>query len=226
MMLRILVALLVVANLAVWAWTQGWMPGPLQEQMSAWLGSGAQTRPEPERLERQVRASQLVLMDDKALSAEKSRLAATACVQAGPFADADYEAAKALVSALVPSSGIQSVSVNAPPVFWVYMGKYASAEQLAKKIEELRKIKLSHTEVSAPAEWAPGLILGRYDSKTAAEEALAQFGTRGIRTARVVEIPAGASMRLLRVPAVPESVSAQLKALRNPALMQSFINCN
>ncbi len=225
-MLRILAALLVVANLVVWAWTQEWMPAPVQGWMSAWLGSGAQTRPEPERLERQVRASQLVMMDDKTLSAEKTRLAATACVQAGPFSDADFEAAKALVSALVPAGGMAAVAVTAPPVFWVYMGRYASADLLAKKVEELRRIKLSHTEVTSPPEWAPGLILGRYDSKAAAEEALAQFATRGIRTARVVEIPAGAPMRVLRIAAVPEGVAVQLKALRNPALMQSFSNCN
>ncbi len=89
-MLRWAVAMLLLANLGFFAWTQGWLD-PL-------VGAPADSEREPERVARQLRPEAVKLLPAPAVAA------AAACLEAGPFAEAEAAAAQeALRAAGVPT---------------------------------------------------------------------------------------------------------------------------
>lgn len=103
-MLRTIVALLVVANLAFLAWSRGWL--------SPWLldapGGDADQR-EPARLARQVAPDSIVVVGHS----EARRLAASQCMQVGPFDAAGLNAAEdALERMGIAAAGLRRVAVD------------------------------------------------------------------------------------------------------------------
>ena len=103
------------------------------------------------------------------------------------------------------------------PARWiVYMGKYASAADLAKKRSELALLNLKFEPLINPAlEW--GLSLGGFETQAAAKAALDVLSRRGVRTAQVVQERAEVRGMLLRIPAADDSLRARLDELK-PAL--------
>jgi len=98
-MLRWAVAVLLLANLGFFAWTQGWLD-PL-------VGAPADSEREPERLARQLRPEAVKLLPARAASA------AAACLEAGPFAEADAAGAQeALRTAGVPAERWQLMAAG------------------------------------------------------------------------------------------------------------------
>lgn len=88
-MLRALLVLLLLANAGWWTWTQGWLPaGALPWPLDS------QGQREPQRLAAQVRPESIQVLP----SAEALRLQAAACLQAGPYGDAAWAAAAAVVA--------------------------------------------------------------------------------------------------------------------------------
>jgi hypothetical protein len=65
----------------------------------------------------------------------------------------------------------------------IYMGRYPDRELLLRKQEQLKRLKLPVDELRDNAALQPGLSLGRFDSKPAADAALARMVQRGLRTA-------------------------------------------
>jgi hypothetical protein len=88
-MLRLLVLLLLAANAVWWGWSQGWLPAGL---LPLPLEDGQR---EPQRMQAQVRPEAVQLLP----SAEARRLAAAACLQAGPYDTAAAAAAEAVLLA-------------------------------------------------------------------------------------------------------------------------------
>lgn len=85
-MLRSIVALLIVANLGFFAWSQGW----LSPWLLAPIANDAGQR-EPQRLQAQINPQAIRIAGDSNLKTS-SRVA---CVQAGPFNEAAVQAAEA-----------------------------------------------------------------------------------------------------------------------------------
>jgi len=228
-MLRTVVLLLVLANALFFAWTQGVLQGV--------TGSRPHPEREPERLTRQVNADQIVVLPPSAASAaEAPRMpepAASvpqrgACLEAGPFATGASVSAVAALQALqppLPPGSWQDVKVDRPGSWMVYMGRYPNREALAKKVDELKRTRVNFQEVTEPADYTMGLSLGRFDDRAAAERALEQFGQRGVRSARVVELAAPATLHLLRAENADAALAERLSALRSPALGRGFAAC-
>lgn len=85
-MLRAVVALLLLANLAFYGWTAGWW--------SPWLftmPAGEAAQREPQRLQAQLRPEAILVVGE----AERRRLATALCLRAGPLNDADLDRARA-----------------------------------------------------------------------------------------------------------------------------------
>jgi hypothetical protein len=72
---------------------------------------------------------------------------------------------------------------------------------------------------------APGLSLGRFDDKAAAEQALAEFARQGVRTAKVVEAVAASTSHRLRVEQADGALAARLGGLSDAALGKGFTAC-
>lgn len=235
-MLKRLVVLLLLANLAFFAWTQGW------------LDSVVGVRPtgdrEPERLARQVRPESITILSPAAVRAAAAAASAASaaasatttqafapaltCLEAGPFAAGASVSAIATLQQLqpaLPAGSWVDVRADKPGTYIVYMGRFANREALAKKEEELRRTRVVFEEVREPADLQPGFSLGRFDQRAAAERAMEQLTQRGIRTARVVEIAAPAQLHMLRVEKADKALAAQLTGLRAETLGRGFVPC-
>jgi hypothetical protein len=216
-MLRIAVVLILAANLLFFVWARGWL-APLVEPPQ-------HGEREPERLARQVRPESIRVLPPQAGNAASAALRA-ACLEAGPFSDADIGIAEAaLLGAGVPALAWLRDQVQQAPVWLVYMGPFADAAALRAKDEELRRLKLAPEELRGPPELTPGLVVSRHASEAAAEAALAQFAQRGVRTARVVALPPPPLQHWLRVARADARLQERLLALKPPAFGVPFETC-
>jgi hypothetical protein len=106
------------------------------------------------------------------------------------------------------------------------MGPFASRELLEKKQEELKRTRVSFEELKAPPAFNGALSLGLYESASAANAALAQLSTRGINTARVVQLSAPQQQVFLRGETTDTALLAQARSLKNePWATKPFSPC-
>ena len=237
-MLRGLVLLLIVANLAFYAWSQGWLDSV--------VGVRSIGDREPERLTRQVRPETVVVLPPTSVEALPAApvsppvpattastaatvpAAAQACLEAGPFSPAQVAAAEAALQSAqptMPGAAWVNLKTDKPGLWMVYMGRYTDRDTLGKKQEELRRIKVEYDEVRSPPELDMGLSLGRFEERKNAFNALERFAQRGIRSARVVEVRAPATTHVLRADKADAALAAQLLALKSTALGKGFAPC-
>ena len=231
-MLRLLVLLLAVANLAYFAWWQGWL---------APYGLAPVRVEEPERLAQQIRPDALKILgpaDNKALDAAPepeppATLSPTApvaaaprdgqCLRAGPYTEAQASALRTALASL-PASAWSFESVTIPAHWIVYMGRYADNEAAEKKKGELRYLAIQFQPLTNP-QLAPGLSLGGYDTQEAAQVALQALSQRGVRTARVVQERAPQPGQWLQLAAVDAGLRERITAARLPLAGKTLTAC-
>jgi hypothetical protein len=219
--LRALVVLLLLANLAFYAWTQGWLDEV--------VGTRSIGDREPERLTRQVRPELVRILPPSAASAAAASVAAASaastCLEAGPLDDAGLPAAQAAAQTSLPSGSWVMTKVEQPGSWMIYMGRFADREALDKKIDEIKRRKLPYEEIQGNPALAPGLSIGRFDSRAGADKALEQFAQQGVRTARVVELAPVTSRHWLRVEKADAALAARLSAMKVEAFGAGFGPC-
>ncbi len=228
--------LLLLANLGFGAWTKGWLDDL--------VGAKARGDREPERLMRQVRPEAVVVVPpvaalalplsttatSLAVAAPEAAAAPPACLEAGPFDAVRVVAAEAALRSLeppLPEARYTDQKRELPSAWLVYMGRYAASGSLARKEDELKRRNVDYEEVHLPG-LDPGLSLGRYDEKAAAEEALAAFTGQGIRTARVVKTGEPTTVHVLRVDRPDAALATRLIGLsegRAAGLGKGFTSC-
>ena len=219
-MLRLFVLILMLTNGLYFAWSTGLLRpagfAPAQQQ-------------EPQRLAQQVRGDALrVLTPQEFKRVElqvQTDLVSRECLQAGPFDDAQAAVLRhALESALAPGSW-QLESVVVPARWIVYMGKFANAEGLAKKREELAAMRLVPQSLRNPT-LEIGLSLGNFDNQAAANAELAKFSLRGIRTARVVLEQQEEQQTQLKLPAMTKEMKSRLQGIEAALAGKALRGCN
>lgn len=221
-MLRLLVIALLLANIAFYAWTQG--------HLDNLTGVRAQGDREPERLTRQVKPESI-----RVLPASAVPIAATAteapplCLEAGPYTAEQIGAAESVLQTVLPAGSWTNLKTEAPGVWILYMGKYATREAMQKKADELKRLRIAFEELRNPPpelEGGLGLALGRHDTRAAADKALADLAQRGVRTARVAALSPPVLMHSLRVERADTTLQARLAGLRAEALLgKTFTPC-
>jgi len=240
-MLRAVVVVLLLANLAFWAWSAGLLAG---------LGWGPESERDPTRLERQVRPDAVRVLLPSAVTTPSAAAVATTvppraagvapgpsrvvrdtgvCLEAGPFTGAALESAeRALAAAALPEDSWVRTSREVGAQYAVVLGPFGDREALQKKREEIGRLQLPFEALELPGEGGvaqPGFALGRYDTRGAAEAALTTFNQRGVRTARVSLLrPARNESRLRVENATPAQVE-MLRALSGDALGAGFAAC-
>ena len=252
-MLKWLLIVLIAANAAFFAWTQGWL--------DTVVGGRSIGDREPGRLAQQVRPDSVVILSASevasAASAAKAASAASAaaalaasaasaassppsaCLEAGPFTGPALAAAETTMATLMPASAWSKVSIDVPGSWVVYMGPYRAVDQRAKKEAELRRRGLKYEAFKLPPELSaeqrsalsvqllPGLSLGRYASVESAEAALAKFVVAGVNSARVVELFKPYAAQALRVDKAEAALVTRLKGLTGgTALNKPFVACS
>jgi hypothetical protein len=217
-MLRLLVLLLALANVAYFAWSQGAL---------APLGMAPSVQTEPQRLVTQIRPEAIRLLTaDEARQLETSGSAArpangasataeaaAECLQAGLFNEQQTTALRASLEKTLPAGSWQLESSTEPARWIVYMGKYPNEEALAKKRNELRQRGVAFRAVNNEA-LAPGLALASFALQADADKELARVASKGVRTARVVQERGEARGQILKLAAVDAALRAQLDALK------------
>lgn len=216
-MLRALVALLIVANLAFFAWARGWLGAPPRH-----------AEREPERLLAQVRPEALNVLPPKTATAavQAARAAAQSCLEAGPFNDNDVISAEALLVASQLSEGTWlRVDGSPPPVWLVFAGRYPEPALRKAREEDLKKLKLSFELIDRPADLAPGFVLSRHASKEDAQAWIDARADTALKGLRVVQLPTTASAWRLRVPKADTALTDKLQALPAEGLGGGFKPC-
>jgi hypothetical protein len=238
-MMRLLALLLLLANLLFFGWTQGWLDGP--------AGIQARGDREPERLSRQVNPELVQILSPQAARATaappvpvstpaapaasaaaapaSATVALVACLEAGPFAPTEVAAAEAVLRASLPDGSWVNVKANRPGLWMVYLGKLKDRDELLKRQEELRALRIEYDELRGPPELLPGLSLGRFEERGNAVNALEKFSLRGIRSAKVIEVRTPSANAWLRVDKAPAALASQAMALTAPALGKGFVPC-
>lgn len=215
-MLRLLVVLLLLANIGFYAWRQGALDGL--------VGTRAQGDREPERLTRQVRPDTVRVLPPA--SAVAFTEMASACLEAGPYTPAQIAAAEGVLQTVLPAGSWVASKTEVPAVWIVYMGKYTNRDALQKKADELKRLKINFEEVRNAPELEDGLALGRYDNRAAAEKALNDVTQKGVRTAKVATLSPAVVTHSLRVERADATLQSRLSGLRAEALLgKPFAPC-
>ena len=237
-MLRLALIALLLANAGYYAWSHG--------LLKSW-GLAPQEQAEPQRMQQQIRPETLQILrvnpgkapssppasppapGPAATAADAPSSASTAaatepteCLQAGVFDERQAEAVRAAAASLPAGSWVLDPT-PVPGRWMVYMGRFDDLEALDKKRAELRARKVDHDRAGGTLEY--GLSLGRFSTKEAAERELANLGTKGVRTARVVQERSDAPGFTLRLPAVNDALRPQLEALRGAMAGKTLRAC-
>lgn len=250
-MLRALVLLLLLANGAYYAWSQG--------LLSDW-GLAPREQAEPQRLANQIRPELLQVLVPKtdkpaapapvsapapgptppepvapeslapATDASAPRALETAalasegeCLQAGIFDAAQAETLRRAASAL-PAGSWQLEPATLPGRWMVYMGRFSDPDQLAKKRAELRELNIAYDRPNAALE--PGLSLGRFATEEAAQRGLANLAAKGVRSARVVQERLDMPGFMLRLPQADAKLRSQVEELRGALAGKNLRSCS
>jgi hypothetical protein len=230
-MLRLLILILLLANVLYYAWSQG--------QLAA-LGYAPATQSEPQRVKNQIKPEALQILSaeeaktgakpadapapapapSSAPDATPTSLApqtpATECLQAGIFTAPQVVALRAALDKALPPEAWALEDASESGRWLVYMGKYSDAAAVQRKLAELRSLEISAESLDNPA-LQPGISLGDFDAPALAQEKLAQLTRRGVRTARVVVDKPPVTGQRLKLPKIDETLRARLDALQ-PAL--------
>ena len=214
-MLRLVVIALLVANAAMLAFNLGWL-----DRLAGRQGGNG----EPERLARQVDADAITVLTPQAASAAlaaasaAAAAAAPACMQAGPFVGDDVAAAeKGFATLALPADAWQAERGGRGGIYLIYMGRYADADAVQRKLDELKRIAVVAEPMRGAPELQPGVQLGRFESAETAAAGLAELTQRGVRTARVVRLRSATPTLVLRVGAADQVLRRRLAALELPA---------
>jgi hypothetical protein len=223
-MLRLVFFLLLLANGAYYAWSQGALAG---------LGLAPASQSEPLRVANQLKPSSVRLQlteeapapPQAAASAPSAPSApAVACLQAGPLDEAQVAALRTALAPL-PATAWLFEPVPEPDRWMVYMGKYSDETTLSRKKAELTRMKIPFDPVTVPS-LQPGLSLGRYSTEANANTALKQLVGRGVTTAKVVVERPESRSQMLRLSAVDEALRGKLDALKPALAGKPLRNCS
>lgn len=232
-MLRLLLVILLLANLGYFAWTQGWLGSAAPE------AAQAAARPEVQAERINVLERHPIALTAPAAatgSTIDATIAGTApsstpeapgniCIEAGPFDEAEFAQVSTAVRTLRPDLVWETLTRASPEQWSVYMGPFDNEAALERKQAELDQMpRLRYEVLRTPASLAPGLSLGRYDSEAAANAALERLKQTGVRTAKVVQLRRAIERQLLRVNQADSATQVALSGLSLPR-GQTFTAC-
>jgi hypothetical protein len=213
-MLRLTLIFLLLANGLYFAWSQNYF---------ALLGFAPATQTEPARMQAQIKPEAIRLLGnaearraDAAAASPPNATAAAAkpaeCLQS-PVLDTQQANKVRSAASTLPSASWTLDNVTVPARWIIYMGKYPSAEALAKKKAELRELDVDFQTLQN-SELEPGVSLGNYATQALATQELADLNKRGVRTAKVVQEKPATTGQVLRLPAVDDALRTQLGSIR------------
>lgn len=213
-MLRTLVAILLLANALFFAWTRGWLD-PV-------TGLRADGGHEPQRLQLEQQRDRLTILSPQAASA----LQQSVCLELGPYGSEEaLRSAQTALERLGLTAASWQVDYNEQPGVWaVATVKLENREQLTRKEEAYKRLKIDFEALSGKPEEQPSLLLSRHPSEAAARAALE--ARRPLRELRVLQLQPPAPRHLLRLPTANGLLARQIAEGRDAKAMGAPKTCS
>ncbi len=205
--MRALFLLLLLANLAFYAWSRYGAPADAVDPAQA-------ARPiEPEKLKLVAPAS---LPAPAPLAAKKpvSAPPALACIEWGSFTVADAPRAEQALEPLALGPKLAQRRTEEVAGWWVFIPAQGSRLAAVRKAAELKTLGVSEyfiVQEDGESRWA--LSLGVFRSEEAAQARLAALRAQGVRTARVGPRETVVPKIWLQVKSVDAPLQARLKEI-------------
>jgi hypothetical protein len=214
MRVRIVFFLLLLANLAFFAWT--------------YLGSG-RASDEPQLIEQQLNPQEIRLLsaDQVAkLAAERAKQAAerpkapakppvAACLELGGFSPGDAPQVQKALEPLALGSRLSQRRAEEVASYWVFMPPLRSRQSANLKAAELKKLGVEDFFiVQEDSKLRFAISLGVFKTEEAANSRLAELKKKGVRTARVAPRETSVQKVYFSVKEVPDALAAKLDELR------------
>lgn len=214
-MLRALVLLLALLNLALFGWTHGWL--------DRLVGVPAQGQREPERLKLEQHAERVQLLPAQAADALSRRV----CLELPPLdGDAALQAATlALTHAGLTAGSWQLQRSELPGQWAVATIRLNTKDFQARKEETYKRLKISYEFLQGLPEEMPALLLGRYASAKAAESALEGYAQRALKGLRVLQLQPPQTRYQLQLPQLDGLQEARLRAAKEAVLGAALRPC-
>jgi hypothetical protein len=163
--------------------------------------------------------------------ATASRTVATVgarCLEAGPFDALELVQVESHLGGTA-ATVLRRLEAASQPSFATVLGPFPTREALRTKVEELERLSIDYERAAAPAgpRQPPGLtvlVVGRSAVREGAEAMLRSLERRGVRAARIVDMPSGTRTRL-RADDPSESVWQALRDSGSGVLGKPFAAC-
>ena len=199
--MRIIVVLLVLANLALFSYTR------LDS-----LGTG-----EGVRLAQQVQPDKIVLLSPQqvaALGPAKVSALADVCVEWGPLSDIDKPRALALLEPLDLAKLISQKKVEVVANYWVFIPAAPNRSVADRRVEELKAQGVKDLLLVDAGPQRLAISLGVFRTEDAAQARLAALEAQGVKTARVGSRVQAIAQTALVVRDPPAPAVARMKELQ------------
>ena len=205
--MRALFLLLLLANLAFYAWSRYGAPADAVD---------------PAQAARPIEPDKLKLVAPAALPAPTKKPAvvpavvpnAAACMEWGSFTVADAPRAEQALEPLALGARLAQRRTEEVAGWWVFMPAQGSRQAAVRKAAELKTLGVSeYFIVQEEGEYRWALSLGVFRSEEAAQARLAALRAQGVRTARVGPRETVVPKIWLQVKSVDAPLQARLKEI-------------
>jgi hypothetical protein len=211
---RIVFFLLLLANLAFFAWT--------------YLGAG-RASDEPQLIEQQLNPHEIRLLSSEEVSklaAERAKQAAerpktppkppvAACLELGGFSLGDVPQVQKVLEPLGLGARLTQRRADEVASYWVFIPPLRSRQSANLKAAELRKLGVEDFfVVQEDPKLRFAISLGVFKTEEAANSRLADLKTKGVRTARSGARETSVQKVYFSIREVPDALAAKLNDLR------------
>ncbi len=199
--MRIVVLLLIAANLAFYAFTR-------LDGMGGRDGGRSGTDVAPDKI--RILTPQQVA----ALGPAKIAALADVCAEWGPFSDADRARALADLDSLQLGRLLAQRRIDVDSAYWVSVGPFASRAAADKRVGELRSQGISDMSAVDTGRGQYAVSLGIFRTEQAARARIDALSRQGVDNAKLEPRPQGAAQTMLVVRDTREQVLARLRELQ------------
>lgn len=213
--MRLVLLLLLLANLVFFAWVKFLAP-----QGSA----------EGHLVEQQINRDAIRLLGPAQVAAltvaRKDAAKSTACIEWGAINTTDVSKAEAALADLVPAGRVSQRRVDETAKFWVFMPFQPTRQAAQQKAGELRRLgvqELFLVQDEAKARFS--ISLGVFRSEEAARSRLDELRKQGVRTALVGPRDTPVQRVYLQIRDVNEALAAKLNDIKQGFLGSEVKEC-
>lgn len=211
--MRLFVLILLLANLAFYAWTQ-YVP--------------ESSSPESQLVAQQINPESIRLLSAPQGAARKAESPKTvACMEWGGIGQDEIARAQDILMPLSPGAKVTERKTEEATGWWVFMPPQANRQGAVQKVDELKRLGIEeYFIVQEDPKFRFAISLGVFRSEEAARNRLEQLYGRGVRTARIGPRTTPVTRTALQLRDVLESAQPKVLELAKEFPGSAFKECS